>query len=161
MDLQVKKTTSQDRYIMHLDIQNQLLSLMEKYELIDVISLKNNIRDLLKKNGLKKDYLVSLLGVRSNTAYAYTNQANPNKIPLKSILKIAIDFKIDVEDLFINNHREKLRPNIAKTTRWTSNTKKLFIQDYERLGIDALSKKYNITHRTAATNYTKFRANIL
>ncbi|WP_291700471.1 helix-turn-helix transcriptional regulator [Clostridium sp.] len=131
---------------MDLKQQKELIILYNQYQEVDRDTIKANIKQYMDQVNIKPAQLSQLTAIPLQTIYQLRKFNVPYKPDFITVLIICNALKITITAVLaplpglpITEHK----------TKWTSNKKQQFIDDYNSLHITELCKKYSITERTA------------
>lgn len=81
---------------------NKLYNLYSFYNALSGEKIKENFINTLEINNIEITDLIKALKLNRNTAWAYVNMTNVAKPTLELLIRICVEFKIDIEDFLIN-----------------------------------------------------------
>jgi hypothetical protein len=81
---------------------NKLYNLYSIYNSLDGEKLKENFRTTLEINNIEITSVVKALRLNRNTVYAYLNMNNVAKPTLELLVRICVEFQIEIEDFLTN-----------------------------------------------------------
>ena len=136
---------------MTLDQQKELLKLYKQYQTTSKDIIKANIRSFMDNEDLKPSIISEWTGIPVQTIYQLRKHNNAYKpdfiitMALCDLLKVSITEVIKpIQGLSIPESK----------TKWDMEAKQEFVYDYNKLEMEEICRKYNITQRTA-TEYNK------
>ncbi|MDD2627800.1 MAG: helix-turn-helix transcriptional regulator [Clostridia bacterium] len=131
---------------MDLKQQKELISLYNQYQDTDRDTIKANIKQYMDQFNIKPAILSQLTAIPLQTVYQLRKLNNPYKPDFITVLIICNALEITITAVLAPLPDQ---PITEHKTKWTSQTKQQFINDYNSLHITELCKKYSITERTA------------
>ena len=142
---------------MDLKQQKELITLYNQYQDTDRDTIKTNLKHYMDQSNIKPAELSQLTAIPLQTIYQLRKLNNPYKPDFITVLIICNALEITITailqplpDQIITEHK----------TKWTSNKKQQFIDDYNSLPITELCKKYSITERTAGEYNRQFTIDV-
>jgi DNA-binding Xre family transcriptional regulator len=134
----------------------EILALLQLYEISDMRNIKNNLYDIFKYKKLTRGSFV-IIGITINTEISYLNACHPNNIPFLTLLKICNYLNVSMDEVIKPNNR-KPDPNRSKkgSLIWTRKKQKEFLLSIEENGIEETMKKYNLGMESIAKYMTQF-----
>ena len=142
---------------MNLQQQKDLLTIYKQYQETDKNTIKANLRHYMDIKNIKLAELSDLTGIPLQTIYQLRKFNNPYKPDFINSLIICNTLQIPITAIM----QSLLNIYIKEPeTKWTITAKKKFVNDYNRLNIDELTKKYSITERTSVEYFKNFSRDI-
>ena len=136
-----------------MDIQQQkeLLKLYKQYQTTSKDIIKANLRSFMDKEELKPAIISEWTGIPVQTIYQLRKHNNAYKPDFITTIVLCDLLKVSITEV--------IKPiqglNIPESkTKWDMAAKQEFVYDYNKMDIEVLCRKYNITQRTA-TEYNK------
>ena len=136
---------------MTLDQQKELLKLYKQYQTTSKDIIKANIRSFMDNEDLKPSIISEWTGIPVQTIYQLRKHNNAYKPDFIITMALCDLLKVSITEV--------IKPiqglSIPKSnTKWDMKAKQGFVYDYNKLEMEEICRKYNITQRTA-TEYNK------
>lgn len=81
---------------------NKIYNLYSIYNSLTNAKLKQNFRNTLEINNIEITDLIEALRLNRNTVYAYLNMQNNAKPTVELLVRICVEFQIEIEDFLTN-----------------------------------------------------------
>lgn len=133
---------------MDLQQQKDILNLYYKYQDTNRDIIKTNIKEYMDDQELRPAEAAKKTGIALQTIYQMRKFNNTYKPDFITAMILCDLLKIPITEVM--QPIPGLKIPEPKTTKWSTEAKQKFINDYNSLPITQLCKKYDITQRTAA-----------
>jgi len=143
---------------MDLKQQKDILSLYNQYQDTDRDTIKVNIKQYMDQVNIKPIILSQLTNIPIQTIYQLRKFNAPYKPDFITALIICNALDISITAVLLPLQGQPI--TAQKKTKWTSDKKQEFIEDYNNLSIDKLCDKYDITIKTAVEYNRQFSVDI-
>jgi len=136
-----------------------ILALLQLYEISDMRNIKNNLYDILKERKCNKGCL-SIIGINKHTEISYTNASHPHNIPFLTLIKICNYLDVSLHDIIKPNNR-KPDPNKSKkgSLIWTRKKQKEFLECVNANGVEKTMEEYNLSMESVVKYISQFGRN--
>lgn len=145
---------------MKLDQQKRIIELYKLYNSTDKNIIKTNLKNYIDKSDYKLPYIASGTGIALQTIYSLRKQNSTYKPDFATALILCDFLNISITAVIKPLPGLPITAEPQVKTKWTITAKQKFINDYNRIDIIALCKKYNITPRTAQEYNRIFLVNL-
>ena len=133
-----------------------ILVLLQLYEIADMRNIKNNLYDIFKQKKLSRGSL-SIIGISQHTEISYLNASHPHKIPFMTLVKICNYLNVSFDELIKPNNR---KPNQNKSNKgsliWTKKKRNEFLEFISKFGFEETTKKYNLSMESVVKYIKQF-----
>jgi len=136
---------------MTLDQQKELLKLYKQYQATSKDTIKANIRTHMDNEDLKPAIISEWTGIPVQTIYQLRKHNNAYKPDFITTMALCDLLKVSITEVIKPIQGLSIPES---NTKWDMKAKQGFVHDYNKLGIEEICRKYNITQRTA-TEYNK------
>jgi hypothetical protein len=77
-------------------ITKEIHNLYKRYNSTSTMQLKKNLRKVMAAYNLEPEHIYTALGLKRNTFYGTLNYANTQKPTLELLIRISVEFEIDL-----------------------------------------------------------------